>query len=119
MHFDTFLLLIKFGISIKSHGYWYIREAVDIVDDDPRKLRYMYNEVCQEIAEKYNTTKYAVERSMRHAIGKAWEKGSINLELKNAVGHDIAWEQKPSNTEFITILMEILWHMKQENKLNA
>lgn len=109
MQFETFLLLVKFGIPISAHGYWYIREAVDIVNNDPRKLLFLFNDVCQEIAEKYNTTKFAVERSMRHAIGKAWTKGSINQELKSEIGNAIIWEQKPTNKEFVTIIMEILW----------
>ncbi len=118
MYYEVFLMLSKLGISTGSHGYWYFKEAVDIVDKDRERLLYICDGVYSEIAVRFHTSWDAVERSMRHSITKAWESGRIAIGVKDLTGSEISWNGKPSNREFITLLVENLWSRREKRKEN-
>lgn len=71
--------------------------------------------VYQEIADKYESSPNRVERAIRHAIEKAFTNGNyeeINKYFGNSYGKD---KDKPTNKEFIAMLIELIKEDIDEN----
>lgn len=64
-------VLLKLGFSTKLKGYGYLREAVLIMANDPQQM--LTKEIYPVIARQSGGNSKQVERSIRHAIEKAWE----------------------------------------------
>ena len=71
-------LLDKLGIPIDNLGYKYLIMAVQLHKETSKTLEGIY----QTIADKYETTKYSVERAIRHVHENRKEqlKEFFNLE---------------------------------------
>lgn len=74
-------LLLDVGISPDLSGFHYLVEAINAQEE----VRLNGKEKCSltalymEIAEKFNNTAPAVERSIRHAVEKAFKSNNILL----------------------------------------
>ncbi len=95
-------LLLSLGFSTKHDGFSYLRESILLMAKDPSQsvTKILYPEVAHICG---SSTK-SVERSIRTALDKAWERGDPEMWQKffpNA-------QQRPSNAVFISRLAEAL-----------
>ncbi len=95
-------LLLSLDISTKHNGFAYLRESILLMAKDPSQsvTKILY----PEVARICGCHKDNVERSIRTALDKAWEKHDVNQWHKyfpNA-------EHRPSNAVFISRLAEAL-----------
>lgn len=101
-------LLHDLGIPSHIKGYQFIRDAVNMLFDDPELIGGITKELYPEIANKYNTTVSRVERSIRHAVEVSWNRGDIDL-MEKIFGHSVDIDRaKPTNSEFIVTLADKL-----------
>ncbi len=95
-------LLLSLGISTKHNGFAYLREAILLMARDPAQS--VTKMLYPQVAHICECSKENVERSIRTALDRAWEKRDPDLWQKyfpNA-------RQRPSNAVFISRLAESL-----------
>lgn len=88
-------LLRDMGISPKLNGSAYLVESVLRASDNDLLLRNLSRGLYVELAEQLGTTVSRVERSLRSAIGIAYERGSLRRRFTC----------RPSNKQFIEYLL--------------
>lgn len=103
--FEVFKLL---NVSNNMLGYSYLRNAIHIaICSDDGSLNFS-KQVYSELATKYNTTAYCIERAIRTAIKNSWEKTPSNIK---ALFFDVELlnnPDKPTNSEFILTLSDYI-----------
>lgn len=95
-------LLLALGVSTKHNGFAYLREAIVLMARDPAQS--VTKMLYPEVAHICECSKENVERSIRTALDRAWEKQEPVIWQKyfpNA-------RQRPSNAVFISRLAEAL-----------
>lgn len=97
----------EIGIPAHIKGYQFVREAISLTFND-RNLTSVTKELYPLVAEKYNTTSARVERAIRHAIEVAWLRGKEDAKIKlfRCGAHND--KAKPTNSEFISTVAEVL-----------
>ena len=101
-------LLHDLGIPSHIKGYQFLRDAVNMLFDDPSMIGGITKELYPELATRYNTTVSRVERSIRHAVEVSWNRGDIDL-MEKIFGHSVDIDRaKPTNSEFIVTLADKL-----------
>lgn len=105
-------ILHKVGIPAKHKGFRYLREAILLVIEYPELINQVTTSLYPIIARNYNSDPAAVERAMRYAIGKAWEKGNV-VFFKTYFGYAIKAPEKPCNSEFIARISDDLRFKKK------
>ena len=107
-------ILHKVGIPAKHKGFRYLREAILLVIEYPELINQVTTTLYPTIAKVYNSDPHAVERAMRYAISRAWEKGNVAF-FKTYFGYAIKNPEKPCNSEFIARVSDDL---RFKNKMN-
>ena len=100
------VLLKRVGVTPAHRGWEYLIEAITMVVEDPTAINGITKIIYPTIAKKYDATPNAVEKAIRHSIGKAFEilPQSVKYEIfGNTVGYG-----KVTNGEFIGILAELI-----------
>ena len=95
-------LLLALDISTKHNGFSYLRESILLMAKDPAQS--VTKVLYPEVARLCGCNKENVERSIRTALDRAWEKRDGQMwqnYFPNA-------QQKPSNAVFISRLAEAL-----------
>lgn len=95
-------LLLSLDISTKHNGFAYLREAILLMAKDPAQS--VTKMLYPEVARICGCNKENVERSIRTALDRAWEKRDCEKWQRyfpNA-------QQRPSNAVFISRLTEAL-----------
>ena len=95
-------LLLSLDISTKHNGFAYLREAILLMAKDPAQS--VTKMLYPEVAHICGCHKENVERSIRTALDRAWDKRDASKWQKyfpNA-------QQRPSNAVFISRLAEAL-----------
>lgn len=101
-------ILHELGIPSHIKGYQYIREAIDIIYNNPDVIGGITKELYPELAQKFDTTVSRVERAIRHAIEVSWNRGSWDL-MEEIFGHSVDIDKaKPTNSEFIVTIADKL-----------
>lgn len=95
-------LLLELNISTKHNGFNYLREAVLLMAKDPAQS--VTKVLYPEVARICDCHKENVERSIRTALDKAWEKHNTEKWQR----YFPYAEQRPSNSVFISRLAEAL-----------
>lgn len=96
------------GIPAHVKGHQYLRDAIISVMKDNDAIIGITKQLYPDIAKKYNTTASRVERSIRHAIEMAWNRGKVDT-LQNVFGYTInLGKGKPTNSEFIALVADKL-----------
>lgn len=95
-------LLLDLNISTKHNGFSYLREAILLMAKDPAQS--VTKVLYPEVARICNCHKENVERSIRTALDKAWEKRNAE-KWQKYFPHA---QQRPSNAVFISRLAEAL-----------
>lgn len=72
-------MMLELGHAENILGTGYLRRAVHYYDEG---YRAMTKELYPAIAMSANTTPSRAERAMRHSITSAWNRGSIDAQLK-------------------------------------
>ena len=98
-------LLNRLSISPSIKGYYYIRNAVEMVLEDPEAIIGITKRMYPDVAKEYKTTSSKVERAIRHAIESSWKKGS-GKTYSEIVGYHCG--EKPTNGQFIATLAEYI-----------
>lgn len=97
-------LLSFLGMNPKMKGYSYSRRAVEMLLRC--KARPEIEDIYGCVAEEFGTTCSCVERNIRYAIEKTWEKGNIN-GIYSVFGYTVSQEKgKPTNSEFLFMLAD-------------
>ncbi len=101
LHLDVTItdMLLQIGIPAHIKGYHYVREAIRLSTLDISYLDGVTKILYPAIAKTYKTTASRVERAIRHAIGIAWEKGTLN-------DTEYHFRTKPTNSEFIALFSD-------------
>lgn len=97
------------GIPPQLLGYRYLLEALMLIESDPTYIVRTTRRLYPEIAKKYNSTPYKVERAIRRAIESAYTFGPYEelMTLKYKPNKD-----KLSNSAFMAEILELLKYEK-------
>lgn len=99
-------ILRGIGIPASIKGYWFLRDAIIMCAKDIKKLDCIINVVYTDVSKEWDSTPSRVERAIRHAIERTWEKGNkeaIGRLFKYSVDPD---RGKPTNSEFIALIVD-------------
>ncbi len=97
-------LLNLLGMSPKMKGYQYSRYAVEILL--MQRARPEIESVYFQVAQKFETAMSCVERNIRYAIEKTWEKGNLS-GIYAVFGYTVSQDRgKPTNSEFLFMLAD-------------
>lgn len=100
-------LCLRIGIPAQIQGFQYIVEAVDMLQDRPQLIHRITQGLYPGIAERHQTNASKVERSIRHAVGIAWDRDQYTV-INELYGFTVCHkDKKPSNSEFIALLFNI------------
>ena len=112
-------LMRQLGIPAHLKGYQYLRKAIIMAMKDPAVMDGVTKILYPDIAKCYGTTASCVERAMRKAIAVAWERGNIDF-LQYYFGCTKKPQMaKPTNSEFIATVADILYLRQDHAKLLA
>lgn len=101
-------IFMAMGIPSNLKGYQYLREAVKMTINEPDVITQITTRIYPELAERFHTSPSNVERSMRHAIETAWERGKKE-NIDSLFGLKIYdRNEKPTNSEFIALIADKL-----------
>ena len=95
-------LLCRLGITANYIGFLYTACAVELCAMQPERLRLVTKWVYSEVARRYQTNWKAVERHIRAASGKAWERNRPLLE--ELAGRPLP--QRPYAAQLLAILSQ-------------
>ena len=99
-------LLHAIGIPTHISGFRYLRDAIILAVYDEDMMKKVTKVLYPTVAKKNGTTSSKVERAIRHAIGQAWERGSLN-RLEELFGSEmLEKKQRPTNSEFIALVSD-------------
>ena len=94
------------GIPANLQGYEYLRYAIMLAVEDSEAVGSITKTIYPAIAGKYQTTPSRAERSIRHAIETAYDRGNISV-LEDIFGTTIsAMKGKATNSEFIALIAD-------------
>ena len=91
-------LLKEIGMPARLDGSLYFVEAAVHCHGDTLLLRNLSKGLYTQLAQRMDTTVQRIERSMRSAIGIAYERGSLSQHFS----------RRPTNREFIEYLMRAI-----------
>jgi len=98
--------LLKVGMPANVSGYNYLASVIMNATNGSIIYGNLTNKLYPVVAEKYNTTSSRVERSIRHAIELAWDRGAIET-FDELFGYTISEHRgKPTNGEFIAMITD-------------
>ena len=99
-------VFLSIGIPAHIKGYHFLREAVNMVIDNPDSINRITKELYPGIAKKFGTSPSKVERAIRHAIEVAWTRGKIE-SINEIFGFRVyGRNDKPTNGEFIALIAD-------------
>ena len=101
-------IIHKIGVPAHIKGYQYLRTAIILAVSDSEIINSVTKVLYPGIAKKYGTTPSRVERAIRHAIEVAWDRGDVET-LNRYFGYTVQSSRgKPTNSEFIAIIADLL-----------
>lgn len=101
-------IIHEIGVPAHIKGYQYLRDAIIRATKDIYVMDAVTKLLYPDIAKHYNTTSSRVERSIRHAIDLAWQRGDLDI-LQHYFGYTISSSKgKPTNSEFIALIADRL-----------
>ncbi len=100
------LQLLGVPASFKGHGY--LRDAIMLAYEDRDLLESVTKNLYVLVARKNRTTPCRVERTIRHAIESSWDR-SDSQALLSLFGRSCSTRGgRPTNTEYITVIVDRL-----------
>ena len=96
----------QIGIPAHLNGYPYLRTGIILCIENRDMINRVTKELYPTIAQKHKSTATRVERSIRHAIESAWDRGNVDV-LNAYFGYTIHTQKgKPTNSEFIAMIAD-------------
>lgn len=89
-----------------AHGY--IVYAIKLVEADQSCLEHITKTVYVDVAEKYHTSVYNVERGIRNAVEAIWKNKSKHEQLLLEIFGAENMDYRPTNTQFLSCLYNYL-----------
>ncbi len=106
LEMDVTAFFHELGIPAHIKGYYYLREAVILTVTDAEMSSSMTKTLYPAIARKFGTTPTKVERSIRHAVEVAWDRGNPDTLIRD-FGYSVNGSRgKPTNSEFIAMISD-------------
>ena len=102
------LALFAAGVMPHLDGFRYLHSALERTLRDPGLLRGVTKSLYRDIAKEFGTTPACVERSMRAAIERAWERMDIPARTRLFGQQAADWTKAPSNVPFLTAMTVLL-----------
>ena len=101
-------VLRRIGVPAHIRGYAYLKAAITLALTNMEMLQSVTRKLYRAVAESFNTTGSRVERSIRHAIESAWDRGE-SAQKEALFGYTIHKAKgKPTNSEFISLITDKL-----------
>lgn len=101
-------VLTMIGIPAHIKGYFYITEALKMLLECPGIIHKVTKVIYPNVAKTSDSTSSGVERSIRHAIEVAWDRGDVSM-LNEMFGNTIKPNKgKPTNSEFLGLVAKNL-----------
>lgn len=97
-------LFLQIGIPANKIGFQFLRDAVQLVLAEPSLQHQLMRGLYPQIAQRYHTSVYCVEHSMRCAIAAAWSRGRPEMVEKLLGRGVIPPYDRPTNGEFIALV---------------
>lgn len=102
-------MMQRLGIPANLQGYQYLREAILAVYFQPQLTYSVTKKLYPLVANHFETTPSRVERSIRHAIDLAWERGAGEQPPLEYLGMPLpVLRKKPTNSELIALIADQL-----------
>ena len=99
-------ILLRLGVPAHVKGYRFLQEAIQATIVEPELMHCMIHGLYPQIASRHQTTAGCVERSIRNAIGLAWERCKPE-ETSRILGRSLnASYEKPTSSELIALVAE-------------
>lgn len=99
-------ILHKIGMPSNLKGSTYLKQAIVMGIENKDLLGSMTKALYPAIAKKYNTNSACVERAIRHAIGKTWDRGDPSGFFRN-MGNSYPDDGKPTNSALIAYITDL------------
>lgn len=101
-------LIHDVGVPAHIKGYQYLREAIILAVENADIINAVTKTLYPMLAKSFKTTPSRVERAIRHAIEVSWNRGQIEVHNK-IFGYTVNSNKgKPTNSEFIAMLADLL-----------
>ena len=101
-------VLHEIGVPAHVKGYQYLREGILFTIRDADSTAGITKVLYPTVAKKFSSTPSCVERSMRHAIDIAWNRGDEDVQEKIFCGAFSGSTGRPTNGEFIATIAELV-----------
>ena len=112
-------IMLEIGVPAHIKGFQYLREAINLAVKNIDVINAMTKELYPQVASTFFTTPTRVERSIRHAIEVAWERGDLDT-LQRFFGYSVSnTKGKPTNSEFIALIADRLLLQSRNCKLKS
>ena len=106
--------LADLGIPDHLLGYRYLQTALELSLEDPQLIYSMTYGLYPAVALRHNTRPQLVERGIRHAVQCGWSRCDLEMQEKYFGGKVNPDRCKPTNTEFIARLTNIIGRQGKE-----
>lgn len=94
-------LMLDMGVPAHLKGYYYLRRAIIISQQDLETVDSVTKLLYPEIAKAFKTTGQKVERAIRNAIEVSWSRGNQDT-FEELFGYCAAeGKGRPTNSEYI------------------
>lgn len=101
-------ILTEIGMPCNLIGYNYIIYAIKIAIENPDIINNIVFVLYPTVANKYDTIASRVERGIRHAIERTWDRADLDV-IEKYFGNTISSTKgKPTNSEFIARVTNIV-----------
>ena len=112
-------IMLEIGVPAHIKGFQYLREAINLAVKNIDVINAMTKELYPQVASTFFTTPTRVERSIRHAIEVAWERGDLDT-LQRFFGYSVSnTKGKPTNSEFIALIADRLLLQSRNRKFKS
>ena len=101
-------IIHEIGVPAHIKGYQYLREGILFTIRDADPTAGITKVLYPTVAKKFSSTPSCVERSMRHAIDIAWNRGDEDVQEKIFCGAFSGSTGRPTNGEFIATIAELV-----------
>lgn len=100
--------LTEIGMPCHLVGYSHVVTALKMIMVDPTYLNNITDRLYPQIAQQHDSTPPRVERAIRHAIERAWERMAFSTmdRLFGNIGDP--GKGKPTNSEFLAVSHKII-----------
>lgn len=102
-------ILLQLGFTPGYHGFYYLREAVQIACRDPEALTLITKLIYAPLAKTYGTSAENIEKSIRKAAESVWKTNGGTEKTVTILNQTYCYPaSRPENKELITIICGFL-----------